>query len=140
MPTISETAASLRIFGDDLDPDEITAKLGKQPDTSAKKGESVIMPSGRKRIARTGRWSVSAEKRQPGDLDAQIRELLAGTTADLEIWRSITSRFDADIFCGLFMEDCNEGLALYPDILAALGKRGICLSLDIYERADDEDA
>lgn len=137
MTALHRTAASLRLFGDDLDPDEITAALGKQPDVAERRGDTIRTPSGRERIARRGRWSVKVDRRTPGDLDAQVAELLAGTTDNLEVWRSITARYDADIFCGLFLNEQNEGLMVSPAILKMLGERGISLDLDIYAGPDD---
>jgi hypothetical protein len=134
MSAINRTAASLRVFGDDLDPDEVTRLLGKQPDKAERRGD--IRSSGQ--AARRGRWSVSAERRTPGDLDGQIAELLAGTTDDLAVWQRLASTSDVDVFCGLFLEQENEGILLSPQALQLLGERGIRLSLDIYAPGDDE--
>lgn len=85
-------------------------------------------------------WSVSAEQRIPGDLDAQIAELLEGTTEDIGVWRNITSRFKSDIFCGLFLGEWNEGLSISPTTMKVLGERGILLDLDIYSGTDEPEA
>jgi hypothetical protein len=96
MSALSKTAASLRFFGDDLNPEEVTQLLGKEPDKAERRGE--VRPSGY--TVRRGRWSVSAGRRTPGDLDSQIAELLAGMTDDLAVWQrlplSITQTFSAD--------------------------------------------
>jgi hypothetical protein len=68
---------------------------------------------------------VSAGRRTPGDLDSQIAELLAGMTDDLAVWQRLTSVYQADIFCGLFLEQENEGISLSPTTLQLLGERGI---------------
>jgi hypothetical protein len=117
----SKTAASLRFFGDDLNPEEVTQLLGKEPDKAERRGE--VRPSGY--TVRRGRWSVSAGRRTPGDLDSQIAELLAGMTDDLAVWQRLTSVYQADIFCGLFLEQENEGISLSPTTLQLLGERGI---------------
>lgn len=136
MTALSRTAASLRIFGQDLDPDEVTNLLGKKPDNAERRGQVIRNPkSGTERTARRGRWSIKVERRSPGDLDAQIAALLDGTTDDLSKWQKVTSAFDADIFCGLFLEEENEGLVLAPTTLKKLGDRGLRLSLDIYALA-----
>jgi len=62
----------LRFFGDDLDPDEITARLGRPPSTGKKKGDTWIAKSGREKIARTGSWLLEAADCQPGDFDSQL--------------------------------------------------------------------
>ena len=136
MAEISRTTATLRLFGDDLDPDMVSALLGAQPTHSSRKGEARRSKSG-PLVAKTGSWLLSASDQSPGDLEAQIERLLAGLTSDLEVWSDLGRRFRIDIFCGLFMEDGNEGLVLSPRVLGALGERGMEVSLDIYRPTED---
>jgi len=139
MAAVYETLTSLRIFGDDLDPDEISALLGASPTSSAKKGEDRVNRDGIKRgVERTGRWLLEAVPRQPEDLDSQIVELLSPLTGDIAVWRSLVTRFKADIFCGFFMEESNEGLELRPETLEMMGARGLSLGLDIYGARPEE--
>ena len=138
MPTVSRTAASLRIIGDNLVPEEISRLLNKQPDAAVARGETVLSKSGAPRVAHTGRWSLKTERSTSGDLDSQIQTLLAGTTTDINVWQNITSRFQADVFCGLFLQEMNEGLVISPITLKLLGDRGIELSLDVYAGPDHE--
>ena len=77
-------------------------------------------------------WSLKSEEREPANLDRQIAEILAKVTSDLEIWASLRRNFRLDLFCGLFLHQENEGLAVSPESLFALGERGIQLSLDVY--------
>lgn len=132
MAAISETLASLRFGGDDLDPDELTTLLGVTPSTCASKGDVIrSKTTGRQRIAKTGSWIVTAEPREPGDLDAQVEELLEPLTKDLSIWRSL-GKYRPDLFVGLFLQDSNEGLEISAHSLHLLAERGILLGLDIY--------
>ena len=131
MGALSKTAASLRFFGDDLDPDEVTRLLGKQPLAAERRGE-IFRTRSRERVARQGAWRVEVERRGPGDLDGQIAELLAGTTEDLAVWRHLTAKYWAEIFCGLFLKEYNEGICVSARTLQMLGERGINLDLDIY--------
>jgi hypothetical protein len=68
----------------------------------------------------------------PGDLDSQIDQLLAPLSGDLSVWLRLSSDFDADIYCGLFMQEECEGLGLSPRTLSRLGERGLVLNLEIY--------
>ncbi len=140
MAAVSKTRASLRIFGDDLDPDEISALLGAPPTLSGKKGEVRVDARGVERTARTGRWLLQVTRRQPGDLDGQLVELLSPLTPDTGVWRSLVARFKADIFCGLFMDEGNEGLELRPETLEMIGSRGLSLGFDIYGGPLEEEA
>ena len=138
MPQLDRTAAALRIYGRDLDPIEITRLLGNEPTYAQKLGDQIIgQKTGRVRIAKTGMWRLSVRDREAGDLDVQISEILANLTEDLEVWREITSKYQADLFCGLFMRHGNEGLSLSAESLVGLGARGIIMELDLYRGDDD---
>ena len=133
MAHLSQSAASLRIGGDRLIPDEITRLLGAPPTHSLTKGEEIASKkTGRVRIAKSGMWSLAAPDCKPANLDRQIQLILDQLTDDLSVWKSLTVHYKMDLFCGLFMEDSNEGMDLSPDSLTALGQRGIKISLNIY--------
>lgn len=139
MAALSKTVATLRFFGDDLRPDEITARLGRSPSASETKGDEWKRPNGSIRIAKWGSWRLKADDREPGDLDAQIAELLSGLSDDLTVWADLTTRFRADVFCGLFLDEGNEGISLSPQTLALLGSRNLTIGLDIYSGQYAED-
>jgi hypothetical protein len=129
MTEIARCKVSLGFFGDGLDPTEVTAFLGVQPTHRYRKRDDDRTPQ------RPGSWRLHASERAPGDPDAQIRELLSGLTNDVTVWRELTTRFKARLFCGLFMEEGNEGVDLSPETLTEIGRCGLTLSLDIYDSA-----
>ena len=133
MGTVRETAVSVRFGGDDLDPDEITALLGVQPDIALRTGDPA--PNGRG-LCRTGIWLLKAPRSSPGDLDGQIASLLAKMSDDLSVWLVLSRRYRADLFCGLFLENGNEGITLSTETIRAIADRGLELGLDIYSTAD----
>jgi hypothetical protein len=133
MGRLRRTMASLRIIGDDLHPDEITSLLRCAPTESQSKGDELVgKKSGRSRIAAFGSWSLKAPGQEPGDLNAQVTWLLTATTGDLDTWQSIAARYKIDLFCGLFMDQWNDGESISAESLLALGSRHIQLDLDIY--------
>ena len=140
MAVISRTSIALRLRGDELRPGEISAALGCQPDLSAPKdGACRSHPNqASERISKTGMWHKRVARRSPGDLDGQIVELFASMTGDLAVWQRLTTRFHADVFCGLFLDEANQGIELRPETLIALGARGLKLSLDVYGLREDQ--
>jgi hypothetical protein len=140
MGRIRKSVVGLRIIGDDLIPNEITALLGTSPTCAIVKGETgkhIVGPKvGDVRVARSGMWTLDASDRQPEDMNSQIQEILSRMTDDLSVWQSITRRFRVDLFCGLWLTGCDDGMTLSPQSLAALGERGIELGVCIY--GDDE--
>jgi hypothetical protein len=133
MASLDHTAASLRIIGDDLNPAEITQLLGHEPTNAETKGQEIVgSATGNIRIARSGSWRLNAVKQSPGDLDAQIREILSKLTDNLNVWKNLAGKYRMDLFCGLFLKGVNEGASISAESLASLGNRGIEIGLDIY--------
>ena len=138
MAHLQRSVVTLRICGDDLVPEAITASLGNQPTFSQTKGDEIVgKSSGKVRIAKAGMWRLCATTCEPEDIDGQVRELLSKLTDDLRVWREIQENCQLDLFCGLFMGSGNEGVLISPQTLVALGERGIQLGLDIYDSDND---
>ena len=135
--TISRTKATLRIIGDALIPEEVTNLLGVEPTEAQHKGQELRGSTGISRTARFGMWRLRATETTPGDLDAQVQEILAHLTNDIGIWNQLASQYEIDLYCGWFMEKENEGLGISASTLRELGARGIELSLDIYSGDHD---
>jgi hypothetical protein len=78
------------------------------------------------------RWRVAAPDAQGADLDGQVSSILARLTSDLGVWQQITSKYQVDLFCGLFLDRPNRGVALRVETMAQLAARGISIGFDIY--------
>ncbi len=134
---IHETAATLRFWGDELDPQEVTKLLGAAPTRGAFKGQLIV--GRRPMVARSGKWHLTVNRRQPGNLSGQIEEILSGLTQDLNVWRDLSNRFDGNIFVGFFMAEGNEGYDLPSKTMKLLTDRGLSLLLDIYSGGNEDD-
>lgn len=133
MAAIAETHAAPRFFGDDLEPDQLSARLGGAPSTFARKEEVIRSDkTGRERVAKMGSWIASVARREPGDLDGQVQELPSPSTKGLSVWRNL-DRYRPDLFVGMFLQETNEGIEISAESLLALGERGIRLAIDVYE-------
>lgn len=136
MGALDHSVATLRLFGDDLVPEEITSLLGCAPSEAHLKGEVIASRSGEdSRIARAGSWKLRASRREPEDLEGQIFEVLDALSSDQHVWRAL-ARFEPHFFCGLFMASGNDGTSLSAKALLALAQRGIGIGLDIYDAND----
>ena len=132
---LEKSVASLRVFGDDLDPDEITRLLRKTPHFAKRRGDVTTAADGSSRTAHVGSWRIRAEKVSSGGLDAQIKSLLDDTPSDPILWEELNRKYTVDLFCGLFLTGSNQGLEIDPRTLGLLSDRGIKLGLDIYDSA-----
>ncbi|MDY3554228.1 DUF4279 domain-containing protein [Gemmata sp. JC717] len=133
---IDSCSACLCIFGEDLDPEAVTAVLGAVPTTACRKGD-VTRRKVTTRIEPHGKWLLSIKHRSGATLEAVINELLDRLTGDLAVWANLTKRYRADLFCGLQMESWNRGLSFSPETLRRVAERGLELGLDIYYVGSD---
>lgn len=136
---VSETAASLHIRGDDVDPDEVTRLLGREPKRGWRKGEFYRTPSGNRFRAWTGSWMLKAADRAPGDLDGHIAELLAPLTDDLTVWKALSERFDVYLYFGIFIRKYNQAMGLSPTTLRMVADRGIRMDFELYAEVPPEE-
>jgi hypothetical protein len=133
---IGKVSVSLRLFGDDIDPDEVTSLLGCEPTRALRKG--AVDPFGKyRRVAPTGSWLLESNRPTDEDLEAQVLFLLGRVSSDEAVWRTLTDRFVVDVFCGVFLDDWNQGFALSPLVLTQLARRNLKIDFDIYSNPDD---
>jgi hypothetical protein len=136
MGELHRSAASLGFYGDDLDPKELSERLGGVPTVGVRKGGTWLTARGVEKMAHTGSWRIHVADCAPADLDGQINDLLDGLTDDLSAWRTFAQRYRGRIFLGLFLETGNEGVSLRPETLMRVGERGLLIDFDIYSAAD----
>jgi Domain of unknown function (DUF4279) len=135
MAAVSKSTASVRFFGDELDPDEVTRLLGCDPSKQYRKGD-LVSPR-REHRRKFGAWIIATEDRSPEAIDDQLASIFARTTQDLQVWHDLVTRYEGDVFCGLFMSESNEGFSLSVSTLQSLAARGLEIGFDVYG-PDDE--
>lgn len=137
MAQVNRSKATLRLIGEELNPQEISDLLGCEGTTMYSKGDVHIgKKSGKKIERKRGHWSISVMECGPENINGQVKEILNKLTEDQSVWDDLSSQYSIDLFCGLFMKQENEGMEISPTTLFELGKRGVTLSLDIYDGAE----
>ncbi len=126
-----DSSVSLRVFGDDLDPDEITRLLDARPTAARRKGD-VIPDTRYHRIASIGSWMLKTKLGKKTPLPGKIEDLIDKLTADLKVWADINKRFSVDIFCGVFLDEWNRGYELPHALVKKIADRGLRIGFDIY--------
>jgi len=133
---VRDSAVALRLFGDELDPGEVTRLLGCAPTKCARKGDVIPDPKYH-RVERRGRWLLDSACPRTVPLDEQVEALLARVTGDLEVWKDLGRRFKMDLFCGVFMDEENRGFLLEAGLVRKLSDRGLAIGFDIYAHMGD---
>jgi len=132
---VGRVTATLRFFGVDLDPDEITRILGCEPSESHRKGDPVTK-DGRGQRGESS-WRLSSRLEDKYGIDAHIGDIFNRLTDDPAVWRKL-NKFNPNIFLGLFLSGFNQGDALSPVSCANLAIRGISLDFDIYSASPED--
>lgn len=138
MATLHRCKAALRIFGEELVPEELCRLFDHFYTKAWIKGYQYSTSSGAVVVKKTGAWILEADPSETGDFDGQIAQLLSHANVSLEVWASFATKFEMDVFCAWFMHEPNEGIEVSPQTLLMLGERNIALSVDIYAPLGDE--
>jgi hypothetical protein len=129
-----EVAAALCVFGEDLEPSEVTSLLGAQPTHAHRKGDQ----SERMKLPATrGAWIREVRKFEPIDPDAMFAELLAGVSADHEVWSGLAARFEIRFDLAIHT-DVGCTLTLAPHTMRMITERGG--SFQVYVQAYGDNA
>lgn len=137
MAAIAKSVVSVRFFGEDLEPEALTRALGCEPTTHYRKGDKRVS-GGREYTRKYGAWVLAAEDREPEAVDEQLTALFGRMSQDMSVWKELVSRYDANVFCGMFMGESNEGFSLAPASLQALAARSLEVGFDVYAPSEDE--
>jgi len=125
---------TLRIYGDELDPDQISSLLGCAPTVAERKGVPGPFGDGR-RIAKTGRWSLTIESKdsnEEDDVERGIKMLLAQLPSDADLWNTLNRAFRVDVFSGIFLASSNRGFGISAEVSKLLADRYLRIGFDLY--------
>jgi len=132
---VDRFSITLRIYGEDLDPDRISALLGCPPTSSERKGVPVEIARGGIRMPKRGRWLLEIESDQcdeDDDVGDGVKKLLAGLPSDPALWESLTKKYKVDIFCSIYLATDNRGFGISPEVSKMLADRSLEIGFDIY--------
>ena len=127
---VDESSATLAVYGETLEPEEITSILGVAPTSSFRRGHkrgprSPAMPH--------GAWFIEVRGTAPDGPESQLLNLLAQLPQSSDIWHQLTQRFQVQVRVALHLEGWNRGFAIDKALLTRLAQMGIDLQFDIYE-------
>ena len=119
---------TLRIYGEDLDPEHVSTLLCCAATQTERKGVPISGPGGSTRVPKRGRWSLTIDSKscdESDDVEDAVRMLLERLPSDPNFGPSLTSMYAVDVFCGLFLASSNRGFSISPDCVeTALGSTG----------------
>jgi hypothetical protein len=131
---VDRIRAYIRIWGDDLEPEVISAALELTPTRANRRGDQRFTPRmAAPFVHRTGYWSCESTIPDDASPDDHLRHLLNLVEGKSATIRSLVSTDHHVAFsCSLFLHTWNRGLELSPDTLGRIAALGATLEFDIY--------
>lgn len=129
----------LEIFGDDLDPQEISRVLQVSPDQSYRKGEE--RPRG-SQFYKTGGWILKSGEIQIDDDrkgEETVCRWIERLPGDAIAWHDLTQRFNVRVRLVGYSDQWNADFTLPPTALSRLALFGVPLQIDPYLSLDEDD-
>jgi len=126
-PDIDGTSVTLRFFGDDLDPDELSRLLGSEPTLARRKGDPLADGS----TAETGSWLLSSQQMSRNAIEAQLHSLFDRLTPELHVWSKLADRYHGDVFCGLWAAGAHRGTRLSVAAIGRFAERKLAIAFDV---------
>ena len=136
-PTCAKTHATLRIYPGEIDPHEITERLGIAPSHWQRRGE-IAGDAPRQRVAPVHGWFLYSEGHvESRDSARHIDWLLDRLMLHVEAIRSLRDEgCKMDISCYWLSEEGHGGPTIPPAQMKRLAELGIELWFDFYECID----
>ena len=122
---------SLRVRGDALDPEFLTQQFGVAPTVSARKGE-IVRRQGGESVQQTGVWDYRLDVPPATELGEVMELLLEIFPEDSTLWGELTTAYEADVSCGIFLQHESQSTVVEPEVLAALARRGLRVSFHFH--------
>lgn len=133
---VDEAGITLAIYGEALDPDDITEILKVAPTASHRRGDR---RGKRSPSAAQGAWLLSVRCEAPVEPDAALTKLLAQVPEDEGLWLRLAESYDLQLRIGVHFAGWNKGFDISPANLRRLAGMHVKVGLDLYEYGEDEE-
>jgi hypothetical protein len=129
---VDEVWLTLGVYGEDLDPAEVSALLRCEPTGAHRRGD-------RRRLSppsKTGAWLLRVEGSAPVEPDDLVARLLDRLPGDPAFWAGLTSRYTVQLSFALFVAAWSRGFDLSARSVQRVAALGLTLGFSIYAEAD----
>jgi hypothetical protein len=129
---VDKTRVTLAVYGDTLDPDEVSRRLSCTPTRAFRKGET-RRPNGREgHPMRHGAWFLTVEGKAPVGVDELTHLLLDRFPQEQELWNGLCRDYRVQIRIGIHTGGWNRGFDLTPSTMKLMALTGAAVGFDLY--------
>ena len=137
--TCAETYATLRVYSDDVDPDEVTSIIGFEPTDSFRKGD---VRSKRRDVSAplykmNGWFYCTRDSSRSRDSRRHLELLLAGPLKDRGVTKALRER-GCWLDISIFYAYTGGGPTISPEQMKGLADADVDVWWDLYRELDDE--
>jgi hypothetical protein len=127
------THATLRISGDDLNPDAVAKDMGVMADEAHRKGD--ITGTRTRVVKKTGYWAVTSSEHMDEFVDVNVHlqwivDLVSPRKNVIAAYRS--RGWEVDLWLGIHTSAGHGGPTVRAEVIRALGGLELDLNLDLY--------
>jgi hypothetical protein len=131
---VDEVNVTLALYGEELEPQEISRALGVEPTSAHRRG-------GRRRPKSppylSGAWLLTEHGRDAEPAEFVIDRLLRRLPEDPAVWRDLRMSHDIQVRFGLHMTVWNKGLSIPWKHVTRIADLGASMEFDIYGYGED---
>jgi hypothetical protein len=124
---VTRTKATLRVFGDHVDPDAITANVGFPADHQHRVGD--FIGSSREHRYKNNMWLSTSKSPPEATLEVHINELLSRVEPKDAYFRSLAEHATVDLYCTIFW---HTGFQVSSQTISRIGALGAAFGVTIY--------
>jgi hypothetical protein len=142
MDALGGYAAAVHVYGDALQPTEVTRLFGVDPTEVETPGVPVRHADGSViRIPKSGRWTLGVPAAGAAGLNfnEMVEGVLTRLPKDAAVWRAVAGMGSIHVSATLAIDESNSEMWLEPQLLSFLGERGVGVHIEIYRRDPDRD-
>lgn len=132
---VDETGVCLGVYGPDLDPDQVTSRIGCAPTSAHRRGDR---QGPRSPPYKEGAWLLEARGRAPTSAEQLIRQLLSKVPLDEALWEDLNSRFVVQLRIAVHFTGWNKGFDLTSGTVAAIAGVATTIVFDLYGYGEED--
>jgi hypothetical protein len=133
---VDESRVTLALYGDDLEPDAVSQRLGCRATQAHKRGDR---PRPKSLPAKCGAWFLSVEGFAPVGPDQLVRLLLERFPQQASFWAELRRDYDVRVLVAIHTDGWNRGFELGAEATRLLALTGAATGFDLYLYGEGDD-
>lgn len=134
---VDKTSLTLAIYGENLNPDEISSILNCQPTKAHRRGD-LRFSNPRYAPFRTGAWLLNLKGLAPITAEELIEDLLSRVPTEPQVWQQLSAAYSVQLRIAIHMDGWNKGFDLTAQTIQRVSELEASVIFDIYAYGDDD--